>query len=70
MADALEHWNKPSTDELVTFIRHCDKFFDMLNVTHVYDGQMDRKEALKPMKPDDKESKERFKVSKFFTSLK
>eukprot|EP00111_Clytia_hemisphaerica_P018846 TCONS_00055725-protein len=60
MADTLEYWKKPSTDELVNFIRYCDTFFDMLNVNHVYAGQMDRKPALKPMKLDDIESKERF----------
>ena len=66
MADALEVWmqklNKQSIKELIDFIRKCDEFFDLMNVTHTYDGQKDRKPALYPVKPNDLESKEKFKV--------
>lgn len=67
MADGLEFWmqamKKQSISELIGFIRKCDKFFDLMNVTHTYVGQKQRKPALDSVKPYDIPSKKKFEVS-------
>ena len=48
VANALEMMYGDNVAETVNFIRHMDKFFDCLNVRHLYEGRNKRNENLNP----------------------
>lgn len=48
MAEAFNYEGKPETKETERFVRHFDKFFDLMNVRSLKEGIYKRKPNLRP----------------------